>query len=173
MGAIASQITSLTIVHSTVYSDTDQRKRQSSASLAFVRGLHRGPVNSPHKWPVTRKMFPFDDVIMLFKSILVLVTPVLRNFIWLYGMGLWQLTILVLYIKVFIISNCHIKICIPLPRWIRFMKFSVTFAFSIISKHWNGTRGWHIFWWKIRTFWNVGAGQNGHQFAADNISKHF
>ena len=40
------------------------RKHQSSASLAFVWGIHRGPVNSPHKWPVTRKMFPFDDVIM-------------------------------------------------------------------------------------------------------------
>ena len=64
MGPIASQITSLTIVYSTVYSDADQSKHQSSASLAFVRGLHRGPVNSPHKWPVTRKMFPFDDVIM-------------------------------------------------------------------------------------------------------------
>ena len=63
MGAIASQITSLTVVYSTVYSDADQRKHQSSASLAFVRGIHRGPVNSPHKWPVTRKMFPFDDVI--------------------------------------------------------------------------------------------------------------
>ena len=57
MGAIASQITSLTIVYSTVYSDADQRKHQSSASLAFVRGIHRGPVNSPHKWPVTRNMF--------------------------------------------------------------------------------------------------------------------
>ena len=64
MGPIASQITSLTIVYSSVYSDADQRKHQSSASLAFVRGIHRGPVNSPHKWPVTRKMFPFDDVIM-------------------------------------------------------------------------------------------------------------
>ena len=64
MGAIASQITSLTIVYSTVYSSVDQRKHQSSASLAFVRGIHRGPVNSPYKWPVTRKMFPFDDVIM-------------------------------------------------------------------------------------------------------------
>ena len=64
MGAIASQITSLTIVYSTVYSGLDQRKHQSSASLAFVWGIHRGPVNSPHKWPVTRKMFPFDDVIM-------------------------------------------------------------------------------------------------------------
>ena len=64
MGTIASQITSLTIVYSTVYSDADQRKHKSSASLAFVRGIHRGPVNSTHKWPVTRKMFQYDDVIM-------------------------------------------------------------------------------------------------------------
>ena len=42
----------------------DQRKHESSASLAFVRGIHRWPVNSPHKWTVTRKMFPFDDVII-------------------------------------------------------------------------------------------------------------
>ena len=65
MGEMASQITGLTIVYSTVYSD--QRKHhQSSASLAFVWGIHRWPVNSPHKGPVTRKMFPFDDVIMNF-----------------------------------------------------------------------------------------------------------
>ena len=60
-GTIASQITSLTIVYSTVYSDADQWKHKSSASLAFVRGIHRGPVNPPHKWPVTRKMFPFGS----------------------------------------------------------------------------------------------------------------
>ena len=65
MGVIAYQITSLTMVYSTVDSGADQSKHQSSASLAFVRGIHRGPVNSPHKWPVTRKMFPFDDVIMI------------------------------------------------------------------------------------------------------------
>ena len=65
MDAIASQITSLTIVYSIVYSDADQRKHQSSASLAFVQGIHRGPVNSPHKWPVTQKFFSFDDVIMM------------------------------------------------------------------------------------------------------------
>ena len=64
VGAITSQITSLTIVYSTVYSGVDQRKHQSSASLAFVRGIQRGPVNSSHKWPVTRKMFSCDDVIM-------------------------------------------------------------------------------------------------------------
>ena len=61
---MASPITSLLIVYTTVYSGADQRKHQSSASLAFVRGIHRRPVNSPHKGPVTRKMFPFDDVIM-------------------------------------------------------------------------------------------------------------
>ena len=76
MGTIAFQITSLTIVHSTVYSDADRRKHQSSAWLAFVPGIHREPVNSSHKWPVTQKMFPFDDVIMkcgtmaLFTSVL-------------------------------------------------------------------------------------------------------
>ena len=61
---MASQITSLTVVYSTGYSGSDQRKHQSSASLAFVRGIHRWPVNSPHKGPVTRKTFPFDGVIM-------------------------------------------------------------------------------------------------------------
>ena len=64
MGAMASQITSPTIVYSTVYSGADQRKHQSSASLAFAWGILWGPVNSSHKWPVTGKMFPFDDVIM-------------------------------------------------------------------------------------------------------------
>ena len=64
MGAMASQITSLTIVYSTVYSRADQRKHQSSTSLAFLRGIHWWLVNSPHKWPETQIMFPFDDVIM-------------------------------------------------------------------------------------------------------------
>ena len=54
-----------TIVYSTVYSGTHQREHQSSASLAFVRGIHWSPVNSPHKWTVTGKMFPFHDVIMV------------------------------------------------------------------------------------------------------------
>ena len=64
MGVIASQITSLTIVCSKVYSGADQRKHDSSGSLAFVQGIHRGPVNSPHKWPVTRRMFPFHVDVM-------------------------------------------------------------------------------------------------------------
>ena len=64
MSAMESQITSLMIVYSTIYSGADQRKHQSSISLAFVQGIHRWPVNSPHKGPVTQKMFPFDDIIM-------------------------------------------------------------------------------------------------------------
>ena len=64
MSAMASQITGVPIVCSTVCSGADQRKHQCSASLAFVKGIHRSPVDSPHKGPVTRKMLPFDDVIM-------------------------------------------------------------------------------------------------------------
>ena len=64
MGAMASQITSLTIVYSIVHSGADQRKHQSSALPAFVGGIHRWPVNTPHIGPETRKMFLFDDVIM-------------------------------------------------------------------------------------------------------------
>ena len=62
MDAMASQITSLNIAYSSVYSGADERKHRSSASLAFVR--EQWPVNFPHKVPVTRKMFLFDDVIM-------------------------------------------------------------------------------------------------------------
>ena len=65
MSAMASQITNVSIVCSTVNSGADQRKHQSSASLAFVRGIHRWLVDSPHNGQVTRKIFPFDDVIMI------------------------------------------------------------------------------------------------------------
>ena len=64
MGTMASQMTRITIVYPTVFPGANQRKHQSSASQAFVRGIHRWPVNSLHKGLVTRKMFPFDNVIM-------------------------------------------------------------------------------------------------------------
>ena len=57
MSAMAFQIPGVSIVYSTVCSGADQRKHQSSASLAFMRGIHRGRMNSPHKGPVTRKKF--------------------------------------------------------------------------------------------------------------------
>ena len=65
MSAMASQNTGVSIVCSAVCSGADRRKYQTAPSLAFVRGIHRWPVDSPHhKRPVTRKIFPFDDVIM-------------------------------------------------------------------------------------------------------------
>ena len=95
---MASQITSLTIVYSTVYLGVGQRKHQSSASLAFVRGIHRGQVNSLHQGPVTRKMFPFDDVIMLMTDVHVV-----------FPNSLWHLVIL----KTFLLIRHH---CLKWPR---------------------------------------------------------
>ena len=64
MSATAFQITLLSIGCSTVCSVTGQIKHQSSASLDFLRGIHRWPVNSLHKGSVMRKLFPFDEVFM-------------------------------------------------------------------------------------------------------------
>ena len=118
MCAIASQITSLTIVYSIIYSDADQRKHQSSASLAFVWVIYWGPVYSPHKRPVTRKMFPFDDVIMLYWGACTrirrltsshhLVLVVIRNTgmpmysIWLV---VWQ-SFKIIYVKLCMLFQC-------------------------------------------------------------------
>ena len=79
VGTMASQITSLTIVYPTVYSGADQRKHQSSALLAFVQGIHRWPVNSPHKWPITWKMYSFDYVTMFLSTMLSIQ---LQNSMW-------------------------------------------------------------------------------------------
>ena len=55
MGAIASQITSSTVVYSTIYLGADERKHQNSTSLAFVWGIDRDRWIRPHKWPVMHK----------------------------------------------------------------------------------------------------------------------
>ena len=65
MNEIASRLTSVSMVYSTVCSGADQRKHKRSVPLALVRGSYRWPMNSPHKGPVTRKIFPLDDVIMV------------------------------------------------------------------------------------------------------------
>ena len=98
MSSMASQITSLTIVYSTIYSRVDQRKHQSSASLAFV------PVNSPHKGPVTREMFPLDDVIMMSRGI---------------ELAFQECCILVEYLFVFFSSNPNMPAQIII-RWVIF-----------------------------------------------------
>ena len=64
MSAMTSQIMGVANVYSIVCSGANQRKHQSSASLAFMSGIHRWPVNYPHKGSVTGKIFPFDDAIM-------------------------------------------------------------------------------------------------------------
>ena len=71
MSAMASQITGVSIVCATVCSGANQGKYQCSTSLASVRGSHRWPVDSPHKGPVTWKIFPFDDVIMILWNIII------------------------------------------------------------------------------------------------------
>ena len=91
MTMLASQITSRTVVYSIVYSGVNQRKYQSFAPLAFVREIHRGPVNFPYKWPVTRKMFPFDDVIMLYADSSS---------------------------QVLVLSECHYGRSVPLVAWV-------------------------------------------------------
>ena len=57
MSPMVSPTTSLTIVYSSVYLGADQRKYQSSASLAFTRAIYRWPMNSPDKGPVSGKCF--------------------------------------------------------------------------------------------------------------------
>ena len=64
MSAVAFQITGVSMVCSTVCSGADQRKHQSSASLALMRRIHQWLVNTPHNRPVKWNMFPFDDIIM-------------------------------------------------------------------------------------------------------------
>ena len=63
--AMMSQITGIWTVCSLVCSGAHQRNHQSSVLLTFVRGIHQWLVDSPHKGPVTRKMFPFDYIIMI------------------------------------------------------------------------------------------------------------
>ena len=74
MSALASQITGVSAVYSTVFSGADLRKYQSSSSVVFVcvceggGGGGGGGGEFSHKGPVTRKMFPFDVVIVEFRN---------------------------------------------------------------------------------------------------------
>ena len=85
MGAMASRLTGVSVVYSTGFSDADQRKHQSTASLALVRGIHKWAVNSPHKKPVTRKMFSFDDVFMPEEKVIIMMKFYGNHFVCLHG----------------------------------------------------------------------------------------
>ena len=86
MSAMASQITDVPIVCSTVCSGANKRKHQSSASLAFVRGIHQWRVES----------FPFDDVIMK--------CPIIGN------VPLSALSLLVLMSAFIVFTSCTILV---------------------------------------------------------------
>ena len=155
MGTIASQITSVTIVYSTVYSDVDQRKYQSSASLAFVRGIHRRPVNSPHKWPVTRKMFPFDDVIVptIFEAIFQLERI---PFMYLCGTGskLWHsVKYIPLNMHTFVFCFVLFWSCCHLPRY--HMIYLCPFFLDCFTG--TETIGWVVQcqWNKTEVYWQL------------------
>ena len=108
---MASQITSLTSVYSIVYSGADQRKYQSSASTAFVRGINRSPMNSPHKRPVTRKMFPFYDAIM-WRSWILIAHSINRYWHLIIGMHRYLFNMIVYYMGRLERSTSHAKITI-------------------------------------------------------------
>ena len=117
ISAMASQITTLTIVYAAIYSAANHRKHQSSALLAFLRGIHRWPVNSPHKWPVTRKMFSFDDVIMIIVINFIITTLLVMG-------SLYESDLLSFYWKRIhlccecVIVNIHIYLGGPLSSFI-------------------------------------------------------
>ena len=104
MGAMASQITSITIV----YLGANKRKHQSFASLAFVWGINRSPVNSPHIWPVMRKMFPFDDIIMLS---LTLVCCWKWGFLEANVAGIFCFHLEIIFSRIFILKTMNMKSC--------------------------------------------------------------
>ena len=133
VSTMASHITSLTIVYSTVYSGEDQRKYPSSALLALcVQGIHQRLVNSLHKRPVTRKLFPLDDVIMAQGAwVIRLVSEVTRQPT-VTEMSVWRVLRLMIYslatlifllgimpfsyLWFFLILNCLLSGLVPCPE---------------------------------------------------------
>ena len=140
MTTTASQITSLAVVYSIVYSDADQRKHQSSASLAFVRGIHRRSVNSPHKGPVTRKMFPFDDVIM----------PSLRSTVW----KRQNMETLSVILSLFCEGNRSVNpTWIPLIKWAVMRGLMISFM-SACTSCWTKNCGFApVIWGALASLW--------------------
>ena len=146
MGPMAFQTTSLTVVYSAVYSGADQRKHQSSASLAFVRGIHRGPVNSPHKWPVKRNMFPFHDVIMWKEGSSARVIPQLFQLVYpKRDKSLWR--------HIMETFSASLELCAGIPRCpmdsthkgLAMRSFDVSFVASM-NKSFN--KLWHVPVWR-------------------------
>ena len=107
MSVMASQITGFSTVYSIVCSSADQRKHQSSASLAFGGGNSPVTIEFPTQRPVTQTMFPFDYVIM--HSIWrIIFSPSMKSVIrpWLWpAMTLYECKIFHIFISIFLYLN--------------------------------------------------------------------
>ena len=131
--------------------------------MAFVREIRRGPVNFPHKWLVTRKMFPFDDVItwdfvtmmFLYNLQMALIVPRNRGGTWNLSIS-WQICVLCLHK-----SSCSLPLCVNSIDWkcdakisFPFYFFSFFFISFNISGQWlfiggqliNGFIHWSLHW---------------------------
>ena len=120
MSMMVSQITSLLIVYSIFYSGVDQGKHQSSASLAFVWGIHWWPVNSQHKRPVTRKMFPFDNIIMSPENF---IKKIIKLWMWYYLFCTWLIISYsfmdsAAHVVYTLYSSCFPNLCLTLRPWL-------------------------------------------------------
>ena len=151
---MTSQITSLTIVYSTVYSGADQRKHQRSTSLAFVRWMHRWPVNSLHKGLIKRKMFPFDDVIMIQRFLedrhLTVLMPkssvdIFNGFAFVPKF-IWVFTLVSKgphYHNIYWVNTMQVnQIIVPWEMWLWFPNFQHNFEIYILIIQSNITQLW-------------------------------
>ena len=146
MGAMASQMTSLTVVYLIVHSGADQRKHQSYASLAFV-WAGNSPVTGefPAQRPVMRKMFPFDDIIMYLRHIdtCMLAVSYIRS-ISLLGHAFQQCTVLCLELPAFI-GTRHKGVWVS-----KGIIFHQTYVISV-RREMNRYRYIHFVWYCIYT----------------------
>ena len=124
MSAMASQVTGAPIVYWTICSGADQRKHQSSASLAFVWGIHRSPMNSPHKCkgPVKRKMF-----LWRLHALFSLFSTVIQTLVTGY-----------LYSITFIFDRCHRSRAVEKPDEyeydVKYLTYSFAYKVVVLSE---------------------------------------
>ena len=153
MGVMASQITSFTILYSTVYSGADQRKHQCSTSLAFVQRIHWWPMNSLYKWPETQKMFHLMTSSCVYPDH----NNEVAIYIWkfksvLYITGTWSWWSLWLSTNVLWLTALgHQQV------WCWLLIFEVKLTFEMVTvggqQHSFWTHEW-MFLWKCQSFWD-------------------
>ena len=136
---MASQITSPTNFYSTVYSGADRRKHQSLAPMAFVREIHRWPMNLTHKWPVTWIMLPVDDVIMVrlssLSKVLIICTLISHPRETLLPMHIvtWRSLIVVLFSKSAYTGACYIRTPLQIMSTVAYFYQAIYRCWSICN----------------------------------------